>query len=398
MAAALCSDSIADILLRLPAKSLLRFRCLSSSICAEIDDPNFAKNHLNRSLNSRIGKKLLSTSIILGKDFYASDIDDGLREAIPLKRQFRYLRLEPSVCGLCNGLILFGFYTKSVFYAPKTLFLWNPSTRHYRIIPKCPVATTSEGIGLGFDSANDDYKIVFISDKSNGDHARFPVWIFSLKSNSWKKIQDEAPILPDFDSSGPGDVQSPFARFAGGALYWKREFEILGFDLANEMFFNIELNPNYSVAPWDVVVVDDNLYTTKLAADRRTQRFYKRVRDEGKGGGAGCWVEAFGVDEGEGVYHGGRGDELVSWPKAYAKAGDKILLSKEGYVSWYNLGKKTRQNVEIPGLSCEKFDYVYEIFQQSLVSLGNGSAFDGEAKEIMGERLAGASSRQFKFL
>lgn len=256
---------------------------------------------------------------------------------------------------LCNGLILSKLYLEGVDNGDVKfmgLFLWNPFTRRrYKIILNCPVhadyCRATSSIGLGFDSAHDDYKVVIISELINDGSHCFPVRVFSLKSNSWKRIQD-APILFNVDTFNTGDLRSSTAKFANDALYWLRDFEILGFDLANEMFFSIEL-PGYSASPRSyrglVVVIDGSLYIAKILDDGRTQQYYLRVGDdEGTAGAVGFWTEAFEVDEGYRVFF----NYGFSWPLTYSKAGGSILLSqlREAKANVFGITLKRKQERE----------------------------------------------------
>ncbi|GLT95739.1 hypothetical protein SLE2022_134040 [Rubroshorea leprosula] len=71
---------------------------------------------------------------------------------------------------------------------------WKPFTRSYKNILQYPGYDQSSSWGLGYDSALDDCKIVMISKvyPSKDHFCSFPDWVFGLKSDSWRKIQDAA--------------------------------------------------------------------------------------------------------------------------------------------------------------------------------------------------------------
>lgn len=245
--------------------------------------------------------------------------------------------MSSEVYGYCNGLFLFGIYvdhSRSGVGKLTEFGLWNPFTRRYKVILGCPVQSNvakHSNFSLGFDYALDDHKIVIVSEfieDLNEGLVCFPVWVFSLKSNFWRQIQD-APLLFYNHSITAGDLNSCYASFANGALYWPRDSDIHGLDLANEVIFSVKLVHACSAVFREygrfsevMEVFDDNLYTSKfLPSEGQTRRFYLRVRDECGGGAAGCWREAFALDEG--IYR------LLSQPLACSKTGDSILLLKE---------------------------------------------------------------------
>ncbi|CAN6809537.1 unnamed protein product, partial [Brassica oleracea] len=70
---------IREILLRLPAKSIGRFRCVSKLFCSLSSDQGFAKSHLDLTIHRKL--------IISGHNLYALDFDgiaDGFEGIIDL--------------------------------------------------------------------------------------------------------------------------------------------------------------------------------------------------------------------------------------------------------------------------------------------------------------------------
>ncbi|GLT95740.1 hypothetical protein SLE2022_134050 [Rubroshorea leprosula] len=369
-------ELVTDILLLLPVKSLLRFRCLSTSHCSEIDSADFVKNHLNISIQKKIRQKLLfcdSESITNGFafDFYCADFDDDLKAAFLLKNPLKSPHRCTMVCASYNGLILLGFRSNN-------LALWNPFARRYRRLPLCPVKTLSGfqnfvNFGLGYDSALDDYKVVTISEFHDSNHVVFQAWVFSLKSNSWKRSQD---------------VENKFTAlvgcFANGALYWECDNKFVGFDLTNEVFFDLPLFPGWDPKSiyhhdYDILVVfGGNLYASIIRDEHKSVEFYLFVSDKSGEVAGGSWRKEFTLEEGD-----------LS-PLAYSKEGDKILFRKGNEIFWYNLEEKTRQRVVVASPVMTDFLWITDIFGrpevpvynyhvccESLVSLGNDAAFDG---------------------
>uniref|UniRef100_A0A1J3HLB3 F-box protein CPR30 n=1 Tax=Noccaea caerulescens TaxID=107243 RepID=A0A1J3HLB3_NOCCA len=189
-------DIVNDLFLRLPAKSLVRFRALSKPCCQLINSPDFIASHLNRVL--RTGDHLM---ILLRGALHLYTVDlDSLDTVSDVEHPMK--RGGPTeVFGSCNGLI-------GLSNSPTDLAIFNPSTRQIHRLPPSPIdlpeGSTTRGYvfyGLGYDSVNDDYKIVRMvqfkrdSDDELGCSFPYEVKVFSLKKNSWKRIDSNFPTI-----------------------------------------------------------------------------------------------------------------------------------------------------------------------------------------------------------
>ncbi|GLT33141.1 hypothetical protein SLA2020_077530 [Shorea laevis] len=334
-----------DILLSLPVKSLLRFRCLSKSFCSQIDSPDFVKMHLQKSIATGSRRNLVFSCL---EDLYISDFDTGLVEATRLSTPFAAPNMETTICGYCNGMILSTVGPlHEVRRRPLELVLWNPFCRKLKRLPVCPATTTPNHVtrncSLGYDWVTDDYKVVLISDVSD---VTSEVWVFSLKSNSWD-MRQELPHDNGIDT---------FGSYSNGALYWEltvtKSFEISGFDLANEHFFRLpniclsedgQLRRDFSYLK--MAVVDGYVHRLKLPFSPQVQEFY--FYDTRNGGiGVGVWRKAFTFEQEE-------DDSALSCclPLAYSKDGNAVLF-RDGLdeLFWYNLEMKTIRKVDFPAM------------------------------------------------
>ncbi|XP_063943171.1 F-box protein CPR1-like [Daucus carota subsp. sativus] len=120
-------------------------------------------------------------------------------------------------------------------------FVFNPSTRKSRKIPSAPAEfphsfqrTETSLCGFGYDSVNDDYKIVKIAECYFQFHGKMVI-VYSLKTNSWKHILN----VPAHTTRFFGD----WGMSASGALHWlaidnpiNGSHIIVGFDLGLEQF------------------------------------------------------------------------------------------------------------------------------------------------------------------
>ncbi|CAI9099954.1 OLC1v1036857C1 [Oldenlandia corymbosa var. corymbosa] len=150
-----------------------------------------------------------------------------------------------SIVGSCNGLIC-------VVVDYKDVFLWNPCTKRSNKLPSSGMKVEDPELivhsnimsyGFGYDEASNDYKVVVISSDlfGNGKFKSLAT-IFSLKTNSWKKVDHFNECIRD--ESCP---------FVNGKLHWtatrgEKEpgksdagLKIVTLDLANELWGKIEL-------------------------------------------------------------------------------------------------------------------------------------------------------------
>ncbi|XP_059293566.1 F-box/kelch-repeat protein At3g23880-like [Lycium ferocissimum] len=198
-------ELIVEILSRLPVKTLLKFRCVSKSWLALIRSPEFVKTHLNVSAKNKDythHRLVLTETINLFSSFNIQYIlrdcsisslrnNSGIEASdlnYPMKNQ------QQSVCvvGSVNGLICLAIKDTD-------LVLWNPSIRLFKNLPDSGPSVTGDYhfdsciYGFGYDESNDDYKVVGVL------WNRYKLWhplevkIYSLKSNSWRSMDD----IPD---------------------------------------------------------------------------------------------------------------------------------------------------------------------------------------------------------
>ncbi|XP_058726391.1 F-box/kelch-repeat protein At3g06240-like [Vicia villosa] len=192
-------ELIIQILLRLPVKSLIRFKSVCKLWFSLIShDPHFANSHFQLNSATHTRRILLvsfSTHESLSIDFEASLDDD-------------------------NASFL-------------SNYLWNPSTGLHKQIPLSPFGSNLDAeyfYGFGYDDSTDDYLVVSMSRIGSGDPP-LRLEYFSLKSNTWKQV--EGPYFPyGFQENEPKG-----GFLYKGAIHWVayrydiRSYVILAFDL-----------------------------------------------------------------------------------------------------------------------------------------------------------------------
>lgn len=248
-------EVIREILLRLPVKSLLRFKCVSKSWLSLISDPQFGVSHYD--LAATPTHRILMRS----NDFYAQSIDSNapfidsgegslclLRAVhlllpppspprIPDFFHFDDFRNQPHILGSCRGFILL-YYERS-----DDLILWNPSIGVHKQLPHFQYDNITREFlyGFGYDPSKDDYLITIIPFSSSFS-AEIETHVFSFKTASWNSV------LVNFPYSDPGNCLAVRAgSLVNETLHWlvlpkeKKVLVILAFDQVHRSFSEISL-------------------------------------------------------------------------------------------------------------------------------------------------------------
>ncbi|PIN16736.1 hypothetical protein CDL12_10611 [Handroanthus impetiginosus] len=249
-------EIITDILLRLPVKSLLRFKFTSKLWRSLISSKHFVKIHLENSTKNptfachriisvtKEGNKYDIQHCSLHPLFpervtYASYGDFPVDESVDSLR----------LLGSCNGLVCISINETKYF-------LWNPSTRESKKLPDFDLKILSHSHiiedGFGFEESSGDYKVYAASYDQLQDIAK----IYSLKQNSWTRI----------NYNKKDNILSPrTGKFVSGNLHWIRviedEWYISSLDLKNGVYGIVE-RPSYSVKDsWSKMMrICDNLF------------------------------------------------------------------------------------------------------------------------------------------
>ncbi|XP_029128869.1 F-box/kelch-repeat protein At3g06240 [Cajanus cajan] len=230
-------ELIIEILLRLPVKSLIRFKCMCKSWISLISDPYFALSHfeLTTQHTERLVVLVPRTRQFLSIDFNASLHDDFSFSA--LKLEF----LPPKPCetqirGSCRGFVLLD--------CCQSLWVWNPSTGDHKQVSRSPIASSVMFFiflyGFGYDPSTDDYLVVQASCNIYGV---IRVEIFSIRTNAWKEM--EGVHLSKMNNWN--DRRNGFLLDGANAIHWLTYryhvsiHFILAFDLIERNFSEVPL-------------------------------------------------------------------------------------------------------------------------------------------------------------
>ncbi|KAK9052805.1 hypothetical protein SSX86_029435 [Deinandra increscens subsp. villosa] len=218
-------EIITQILYRLPAKSLARFRCVSKGFLSLLSQPQFIKTH-QATLNRKHFITQLDSSSLFSLPF------NYPKQAAILTPTELHLDLNPdrpeidmfTFHGSCNGLILVSGHDVD---GGHTLLVINPVTTELLEIPETDYDFPSIDIvfGFGYDSVTDDYKVVTISfsppEEIPPDEVSMDV--YSLKTNTWSRDVCDFPYDHTSRKSYSG-------VFVNGFLHWIAKKDSFGDD------------------------------------------------------------------------------------------------------------------------------------------------------------------------
>ncbi|XP_045786496.1 F-box/kelch-repeat protein At3g23880-like [Trifolium pratense] len=177
-------ELIIQILLRLPVKSLIRFKCVCKSWFSLISNPHFANSHFH--LTTHTHRILLITPALksLSIDFEASLSDDTAIDSRSISFLFPQSFFKLDIKGSCRGFIL--------LHRSKNLYIWNPSTGVRKRIPLSTIDSNLNAncfYGFGYDRLRDDYLVLSMSYDPNADDMLSHLGFFSLRDKMWKEIE-----------------------------------------------------------------------------------------------------------------------------------------------------------------------------------------------------------------
>ncbi|KAK9667721.1 hypothetical protein RND81_13G006900 [Saponaria officinalis] len=345
---------LAEILPKLPAKSLLRFKCVCQSFNTLISSPEFIRRHLRHSLSSDNRLLVIPATNLTHHTF---DLD-SLSAAAAVSATFSFPDDDDvSVGGSCNGLLLItgGF----------SLVLLNPSTRTYVDVP-----STGGNLGFGFDHRSDDYKIVAVSDDHiNANRVKTRITkIYSVNSKSWKVVDRTLPSDSIEQRHGGVLINNHLLHW----MFWSpsmRKRRIGCFDICLEKWTDDVLLPSYYYDPshknyfLDFGVVDGKMYSS--FENRVDSSFDVWVMKEY--GVQESWMKLLSVAISDDLKGG-----VV--PVACREAGSSQVLLRQRHESklfWYNRMNGVISKVNVPYFS----DHHPYICKGSLVSLPGAKLF-----------------------
>nr|XP_023924673.1 F-box protein CPR1-like [Quercus suber] len=193
--------------LRYSQKFLSRYLCVSKQWYALIHSHAFIKLHLHHSIESNTDRTLIlhQQHATVPFDYFSVHFPNDDQFGKPMKNHHPpLLRCVNMSTQQIHGLVFVHSNTGE-------LAIWNPLIRRYRKLPTlektCP--STMIALGFGYDTRNDDYKVMRVVQFLNKE---FDVKMYSLKSKSWKNIKEQWPKK--------GWTRSSKSVSVNGALHW----------------------------------------------------------------------------------------------------------------------------------------------------------------------------------
>ncbi|MCD7455527.1 hypothetical protein HAX54_028553 [Datura stramonium] len=227
-------DIVIEILLRLPVKSLSRFKSLSKPFCCFINNPNFISKHVAETGRG----KALDNLLIMGRHHKTLEVALRLINSIITKPRsvalaplhfdvpFGLTSEKTRIVGSANGLVCLNL----INHNGVAIVIWNPAIKTFKPVPKSPnVSTlgklTVTDLGFGYHPGNEDYMVVRLLNVATF-RRKYEVEVYTLSTNSWRKIAcDERVLLvirPFWKPMAPGMI------VVRGVAYW------VGVEVRNE--------------------------------------------------------------------------------------------------------------------------------------------------------------------
>ncbi|KAG5554341.1 hypothetical protein RHGRI_012008 [Rhododendron griersonianum] len=253
---------VEEIMWRLPVKPLARFRSVCKTLNSTIaSDPKFSILQLKNSSAIRTPfdrqRVLLWDCRDCSSAFFLEKKNHQLLTTNNSSSEFAIEKINTcpikvnnkgcssptySIVASCDGLVcILHRMTKSILF-------WNPLTGETKRVADPPTRifrfSNCRTYGLGYDSSADDYKLVWINLGFENIETGVPepneVGIFSLRTNSWRRIQDFPTTK--LCSLEPG-------VFINGALYWTgfskdspdHSYKVVSFCLEKEKYTLLDI-------------------------------------------------------------------------------------------------------------------------------------------------------------
>lgn len=241
-------ELIADILPRLPGKSLCRFRCVSKSWGSRISDSEFVKAHLHRAQFNRL---ILSSANSLYSIDHENEVVAAVEIDYPKEQTQNRNPHGIQIIGSCNGLVC-------IMPQPDIFFIFNPATHESTRLPYALIGyggpCAAIAYGFGYAASIDDYKLV----KAAPSPA---MAVFSLRLGDWETSTGffyENLIESEKDPLPPGTLLN-------GALHWVFKVRgyggkcvIAAFDLETDKFRSMPV-PETAVSGFSTGVLNGRL-------------------------------------------------------------------------------------------------------------------------------------------
>ncbi|KAF3972203.1 hypothetical protein CMV_004280 [Castanea mollissima] len=368
-------EILTNILLRLPVKSLIRFRLVCKSWFTFLHKPNFIATHLNYSSANNCHHLLVHTQ---AENHAISLLSNKTLNLIDSPRTPKVER--EVIVGSCNGLVCLSRDSEIV--------LWNPATKEHKVLPTPCISTEffnpliTWSIGFGFHV--EDYKVVRMVNTNYLLSGKITpkVEVYSTSSGSWRVINAIIPCyveqrrcsvvlkgVPYWLGFGP---ICPNTIFVPRREVLREEF-VLSFDMGNEVFLQVDVpgakDYHYTYSK-KLGVYNESVAIMYYPSYEKDIRFIElwvmkedHVVDE-------CWVQVLRI-----------GPFSTLWtPLGCWESGVVILQNHKDELLLYDptIGKAKA----VPTNGAPKFSTSIATYMESLVSVDGGNKDLKEIKSV----------------
>ncbi|KAL6138565.1 hypothetical protein ACLB2K_063846 [Fragaria x ananassa] len=289
-------DIVVQILIRLPPKSLMPFKCACKVWKELVSSTSFIAKHLSMSRHS----KLASSPPILFKRHFSDDCKINIQNEMgyPFYHTMREVETRLSIydddhlhlpvlddvdvplpkvdcedsdpltvkisCH-CDGIVCLQVYLGNFMIASNAI-LCNPGLNDFKLLPKscvlpdlkdadqvsCFDATYwTDCLGFGYDSKGNDYKVVRVLIYNDSHIYDYRAEVYTMRSNSWREVDFGGELSIDDTND------SKFHFLLNGTYYWLEWSPvILSFNMADERANNPLLYSHFMMMTFVIVLLD----------------------------------------------------------------------------------------------------------------------------------------------
>lgn len=349
------ADVIQEILLRLPVKSLLRFKCVCKQWCDLIGSQSFAHRHFGHESNQ---EHLLVRHYRQNEERYAfaSYVDETCSEF----EELDHLQMPDTVSALMGPL-------NGVFCVVSIsghMALLNPAIRQFKPLPvphpnvQPHLSSYDKLLGFGLDPLTGNYKLVSIQyywdEEMDVPHYPSLVSVYNSGSDSWRQFEDV-----DLVNSSHCACRSLCNTYLKGVYYWLVEFNdvdvaIIAFDMINEKFQEIQVPDCIKAKEGDLALYGGSVALLLCDLDKIDKCVDIWVMKT-----EGCWTKSTTV----GPFHD------IRWPLGFWKNSELLLETGTSFLTLYNISTQNLRTVEARRKENGFFIYWVFSYKESLVSL-----------------------------
>jgi len=259
-----------QILVRLPAKSLMRFKCVRQSWNVLIKSPYFVKRHMQMGMQSEDRRLMIFPSCIFEERnqviMTLSVHDNPTLNPSPTGDMLIKMPYTVYSYGHCNGVFC--------LQECDDLILWNPTTREFQLLPQpsyeIVLDVNDEAfIGFGADPNTNEFKVVKLSIHRPIRWRRSISFslaeLYNHSTKSWTLIP--LPVPPSETILYHSDRRfNTYNTLVNGVYHWlvgpnhdDHDFNILCFDFHTNQFQLLESPVRYSPLDHDIAEINGSL-------------------------------------------------------------------------------------------------------------------------------------------